>query len=150
MLKYIKIEVAIWLSQFFFVHLQHKKKDREITMATIKKEEYPIKDNWFEYLGNHYDCHYAIERDIKMILQEAETFHKDTFDKLYDKNTLRPDKIRIFVDGDNVPIYGMIIYLIDYKEEYNFPSRYACGGYYKFEFDNSVLLPHQYQESICW
>lgn len=117
-------------------------------MATIKKEEYPIKDNGFEYLGNHYDCQFAIKRDVKMILQEAETFHEDTFDRLYDKNTLRPDKIRIFVDGDNVPIYGMIIYLIDYKEEYN--SRYACGGYYKFEFDNSVLLPHPYQESICW
>ena len=33
------------------------------------------------------------------------------------------------------------------KENYN---RYACGGYYRFEFDNSVLLPHPYQESICW
>lgn len=117
-------------------------------MATIHKEVYPIKDNGFEYLGKHYDCEHAIERDIKMILQEAETSHEDTFDRLYDKNTLRPDKIRIFVDEDNVPIYGMIIYLIDYKEEYN--SRYACGGYYRFEFDYSVLLPHPYQESICW
>lgn len=35
-------------------------------MATIKEEEYPIKDNGFEYLGNHYDCQYAIERDIKV------------------------------------------------------------------------------------
>lgn len=118
-------------------------------MATIKKEEYPIiKDNGFEYLGKHYDCRPAIKRDVKMILQEAETSHKDTFDKLYDRSTLRPDKIRIYVDEDNVPIYGMIIYLIDYKEENN--SRYACGGYYRFEFDNSVLLPHPYQESICW
>lgn len=117
-------------------------------MATIKKEEYPIKNNGFEYLGNHYDCQLAIKRDVKMILQEAETSHKDTFDELYDRNTLRPDKIRIFVDGDNIPIYGMIIYLIDYKEE-NW-SRCACGGYYKFEFNNSVLFPHPYQESICW
>jgi len=117
-------------------------------MATIKYEEHPIKNNGFKYLGKHYDCHYAIERDVKMILQEAETSHKDTFDKLYDRDTLRPEKIRIFVDGDNVPIFGMIIYLIDYREENN--SRCACGGYYKFEFDNSVLLPHLYQESICW
>lgn len=117
-------------------------------MTTINKEEYPIKDNGFEYLGNHYDCQSAIKRDIKMILQEAETSHKDTFDILYDKNTLRADKIRIFVDEDNVPIYGMIIYLIDYKEGNN--SRCACGGYYKFEFNNSVLFPHLYQESICW
>ena len=117
-------------------------------MATIKKEEYPIKNNGFEYLDKHYDCQFAIKRDVKMILQEAETSHKDTFDKLYDRNTLRADKIRIFVDNNNVPIYGMIIYLIDYKDQNN--SRYACGGYYRFEFDNSVLLPHPYQESICW
>ena len=117
-------------------------------MATIKKEEYPIKNNGFDYLGKHYDCQFAIKRDVKMILQEAETSHKDIFDKLYDKSTLRPDKIRIFVDGDNVPIYGMIIYLIDYKGE-NI-SRCACGGYYGFKFDNSVLLPHLCQESICW
>ena len=116
-------------------------------MATIKKEEYPIKDNGFEYLGKHYDCKFAIERDIKMILQEAETSHKDTFDELYDRNTLRPDRIRIFADEDNVPVCGMIIYLIDNKEE-NY-SRHACGGYYIFEFDNTII-PHPYQESICW
>ena len=88
-------------------------------MATIKKEEYPINGDGFEYLGKHYDCELAIKRDIKMILQEAEISHKDTFDELYDRNTLRADKIRIFVDGDDVPIYGMIIYLIDYKEQNN-------------------------------
>ena len=121
-------------------------------MVTIKKEEYLIKDNGFEYLGNHYDCQLAIKRDIKMIIQEAETSHKDTFDELYDRNTLRANIIRIFVDEDNVPIYGIIIYLIDYKlesKEGNI-SRCACGGYYRFEFDNSTLLPHPYQESICW
>ena len=117
-------------------------------MTAIKKEEYPIKDNGFEYLGNHYDCQFAIKRDVKMILQEAEISHKDTFDELYDRNTLRPDKIRIYVDENDTPIYGMIIYLIDYKEENT--SRYACGGYYRFAFDNSVFLPHPYQESICW
>lgn len=117
-------------------------------MTTIKREEYPIKDNGFEYLGKQYDCHYAIERDIKMILQEAETSHKDTFDEFYDRNTLRPDKIRIFIDGDNVPIYGMIIYVIDYKNEQI--GRTACGGYYRFEFNRSTLMPHPFQESICW
>ena len=117
-------------------------------MATIKKEEYPIKNNGFEYLGKYYDCQHAIKRDVKMILQEAETSHKDTFDKLYDRNTLRADKIRIFVDGDNIPIYGIIIYLIDYKEG-NW-SRYACGGYYRFVFNEPMFLPHPYQESICW
>ena len=81
-------------------------------------------------------------------MQEAETSHKDGFDELYDRNTLRASKIRIFVDQNEVPIYGMIIYLIDYKEQNN--SRYACGGYYPFEFDNSILFPNPYQESICW
>ena len=117
-------------------------------MATIKTEEYPIKDNGFEYGGKTYDCQFAIKRDIKLIIQEAETSHKDTFDELYDRSTLRPDKIRIFADGDGVPIYGIVIYLIDYKDGND--SRYACGGYYRFEFDNSTLLPHPYQESICW
>ena len=117
-------------------------------MARIKKEEYPIKNNGFDYLDNHYDCHYAINRDIKMILQEAETSHKDNFDEFYDRETLRPDKIRLYVDEDNTPIYGMIIYLIDNKKgQY---SRSACGGYYRFEFNNSILMPHPFQESICW
>ena len=116
-------------------------------MVTINKKEYPIKDNGFEYLGKHYDCKLAIERDIKMIFQEAETSHQDTFNELYDRNTLRTDKIRIFVDENNTPIYGIIIYLIDYKDG---GGRYACGSYYPFEFDNSMLLPHPYQESICW
>ena len=111
-------------------------------------EEYPIIGNCFEYAGKTYDCSYAIKRDIKLIIQEAETSHKDSFNKLYDRNTLRADKIRIYVDKDDVPIYGMIIYLIDYKEQNN--SRYACGGYYGFEFGYSTLYPHPYQESICW
>ena len=117
-------------------------------MTTITEEEYPIVNNCFEFNSKIYDCKSAIERDIKMIIQEAETSHKDSFDKLYNRNTLRPDKIRIFVDRDNVPIYGMIIYLIDYKDGNN--SRYACGGYYGFDFGSSVLYPHPFQESICW
>lgn len=116
-------------------------------MATIHKEVYPIKDNGFEYLGKHYDCEHAIKRDIKMILQEAETSHEDTFDRLYDRNTLRPDKIHVFVDENGTPIYGMIVYIVNYKEG---GGRYACGGYYPFEFNNSLLMPHTFQESICW
>ena len=74
--------------------------------------------------------------------------HKDNFDEFYDRNTLRPRTMRLYVDENNIPIYGMIIYVIDYKKEHM--SRSACGGYYPFEFDNSILLPHPYQESICW
>ena len=115
-------------------------------MSTIKKEEYPIKDNGFEYLGNYYDCQFAIKRDIKMILQEAETSHKDSFDELYNRQSLRADKIRIFLDKENTPIFGMVIYLIEYKDKSW--KRCACGGYYLFWKDK--LFPHPYQESICW
>lgn len=115
-------------------------------MAIIRKE-FSIKENGFDYLGEHYDCRFAIKRDIKLILQEAETSHKDTFDERYDRNTLRADKIRVYLDEQNIPIYGMIIYIIDYKNENC--GRYACGGYYPFEFNNSMLIPHPYQESIC-
>ena len=75
-------------------------------MAKIKKEEYPIKNNGFEYMGNHYDCHYAIERDMKMIIQEAETSHKDNFDEFYDRNTLRPRTMRLYVDA----VFGSILW----------------------------------------
>lgn len=115
-------------------------------MATIKKEEYPIKDNGFEYDGKTYDCSYAIKRDIKLITQEAETSHKDTFDKLYDRQSLKADKVRIFLDKEDKPIFGMVIYLIEYKDKSW--KRCACGGYYPFWDDK--LFPHLYQESICW
>jgi len=114
-------------------------------MEAIKKEEYPIKNNGFECLGTHYDCQMAIERDIEMILQEAETSHKDTFDELYDRNTLRPYKIHAFVDENGIPIYGMIVYIVDYKEG---GGRHACGGYYPFFREE--IYPHPFQESICW
>ena len=61
-------------------------------------------------------------------------------------NYLKANKIQIFVDEDDVPIYGMIVYLIDYSNGKN--SRYACVGYYPFWDDK--LFPHPYQESICW
>jgi len=115
-------------------------------MATIKKEEYPINGNYFEYDGKTYDCSYAIKRDIKLIIQEAETSHKDSFDELYDRQSLKADRIRIFLDEEDKPIFGMVTYIIKYKEGNN--GRYACGGYYPFWDDE--LFTHPYQESICW
>lgn len=115
-------------------------------MATIKKEEYPIIGNCFEYDGKTYDCSYAIKRDIKLIIQEAETSHKDSFDELYDRQSLKADKVRIFLDKEEKPVFGMVIYLIEYKDKSW--KRCACGGYYPFWDDK--LFPHLYQESICW
>ena len=109
-------------------------------------EEYPIIGNCFEYDGKTYDCSYAIKRDVKLIIQEAETSHKDSFDELYDRQSLKADKVRIFLDKEDKPIFGMVIYLIEYKDKSW--KRYACGGYYPFWDDK--LFPHLYQESICW
>ena len=113
----------------------------------IIQKEYPIKDNGFEYLGKHYDCQFAIKRDIKMILQEAETSHKDTFDEVYDRETLKPKVIRLFTDEEGKPIYGMVLYTIHNNAGEGY-YRVACGGYYPFWDDK--LFPHLCQESICW
>ena len=115
-------------------------------MVTINKEEYPIKDNGFEYLGKHYDCQLAIKRDVKMIIQEAETSHKAHFDELYDRTTLKADKVRIVLDETKTPIYGMILYSIHQTHDNYW--RYACGSYYPFS--SFGFIPHPYQGSICW
>ena len=114
-------------------------------MATIKYEEYPIRDNGFEYLGTHYDCEFAIKRDIRMILQEAESSHKDEFENFYDKDSLVADKVRLFTDDSNIPIYGIIIYKIYNTSGY---WRCACGNYYPV--NGAHLEPHFFQASICW
>ena len=112
----------------------------------IQQETYPVINNNFEYDGKTYDCSYAIKRDIKMILNEAEESHKDSFGKLYDRESLKADKIRIFLDEEDKPVFGVVIYLINYKNENN--KKYACGGFYQFW--ETALFPHPYQESICW
>ena len=112
----------------------------------MKQEEYAIINNSFEYDNRIYDCSCAIERDIPIIIQEAENSHNDSFNELYDKQSLRAEKVRIFLDENNKPIFGIVIYFIDYKD--SDWKRSACGGYYPFCDDK--LFPHPYQESICW
>ena len=114
-------------------------------MTTIKYEEYPIKDNGFEYLGNYYDCKFAIKCDLKRILQEAKATHKEEFENFYDEDSLKPTQIRLFIDDNNVPIYGMILYKIYNKSDY---WRCACGNYYPI--NDFHLEPHLFQASICW
>jgi hypothetical protein len=108
-------------------------------------EEYPIIGNCFEYDGKMYDCSYAIKRDTKLIIQEAETSHKDYFDELYDRGSLKAGNVRLFFENNQL-LYGMIIYSIKYKE--NNIRRCACGDYYPFW--EGKLMPHPYQGSICW
>lgn len=115
----------------------------------MKYDTIEIKDNSFEYLDKQYDCSFAIEHDIKLIIQEAETSHKDTFDELYDRNSLIPVKVRLFFDETDKPVFGMIIYTIKYKNKTT--RRFACGNYYPiWTLHNLELIPHPYQGSICW
>ncbi len=118
----------------------------------MKYKEFDIKkDNTF-YLENHQiDCKAAIKNDKKLIILEAQNSHKDELEQLYDKNSLRPKKVRVFFYEDDCPIYAMLIYVINYKEGYDRYSygRYACGSYYPF-YNNKELLPHAFQNSICW
>lgn len=115
-------------------------------MGKIVEEEYPITENGFEYLGVRYDCNFAIKRDVKMILQEAEVSHKYEFESYYDKDSLIADKVRLFIDNSsNVAIYGMIIYKIYNKSGY---WRTACGNYYPI--NDFHLEPHLFQARICW
>ena len=111
----------------------------------MKIEEVNVHSDEFEFKGKKYDCELVTKRDKELILQEAETSHKDLFDKLYNRNSLKADKVRIFLDKENKPIFGMVIYLINYKNENC--QRFACGGYYQFW--ETALFPNPYQESIC-
>lgn len=112
----------------------------------MESVECPIINDCFEYNERMYDCGCAIERDIKMILQEAETSHGDSFDKTYDRQSLKANRVRIFLDEEGKPVFGMVIYAIEYKDE--IWKRSACGGYYPFW--EGKLFPHFFQESICW
>ena len=108
-----------------------------------------IIDGKFEYLGKVYDCKYLIERDKKNILREADESHKDTFDKLYYRDTLSPLKCRVYLDNNDKIVYLMIIYTVDYRD--GKCKRTACGDYYpECNFGENVLFPNPYQASICW
>lgn len=113
-------------------------------METI---EVKIKDRAFEYAGKQYECSMAVVYDKEQIIREAESSHKNEF-AAYDKYSLKPSNVRLFLDNNNNPIFGMILYTItNTKGKYN---RIACGNYYPIHSDLLMLLPHIYQASICW
>ena len=113
----------------------------------MRTEECPINtDLSFEYLGERYRCSFAIRQDIEPIIMEAKASHGETLDKLYDQSTLKPVKIRIYVDDQKAPVFGMVLYTINYKDSEL--QRNACGNYYPI-WDN-WLMPHPFQASICW
>jgi hypothetical protein len=117
-------------------------------------KEISITGTEFEFNGVKYDAKFAIRKDKKLIIAEANESHKEEFEKLYDKDSLKPNYVRLFLDEKNEIVYAMIIYLIKYKEESKyFTGRSACGNYYpiyKAATGKNFLEPHPYQASICW
>ena len=121
----------------------------------MKKEEIKITSlNKFEYNGLEVKINNQVfETDIKLILDEAKS-HKD-FESLYDKDSIKPDHIRLFIDENNEPIFAMVVYAIMYKsKDYDVlgDGRCACGNYYPIFTINKkrYFEPHNYQASICW
>lgn len=111
------------------------------------KKEVKIEDYAFEYAGRRYDCNMAILRDKEQIIQEAKSSHEDILND-YDIFSLEANTIRLFLDNNNNPMFGIIIYSIwNIKDKYR---RTACGDYYPINSDLLMLLPHTYQASICW
>ena len=113
--------------------------------------EISINQETMEYNGVTYELDYAIKKDKKAIFNEAMNSHGDTFETEYDKESFRPDKVSVYVSETGELLYGMIIYIIDYKDHKN--GRYACGNYYPFcklSTGKNFMEPHPYQASICW
>lgn len=111
----------------------------------MTQERIKINNNKFEYMDVAYDCEYAIEKDIELILDEAKKSHPD-FSKLYVVGSIKPREINVYFDNEGKPMFGMIIYSIDYKDILTF--RIACGGYYPI--GEKTVNIHPYQYSICW
>lgn len=116
-----------------------------------RREDIPVKDGKFEYKGKTFDCSYLIERDKKVILREADSSHADTFDKLYDRDSLKAVRAKLDIGKDGGIETLMIVYTIDYKAP-DTSSRLACGDYYPFCLlrGDTLFFQSAYQGSICW
>lgn len=112
----------------------------------MKTYEQPMEGNFFQYDGNDYDCKRAVRKDTECIIREAERSHKEAFHRLYKTDSIKPEKVRLYVDENENIMFAMIIYTIDYK--IGSLSRTCCGNYYPVE--NKTLCPHLFQGSICW
>lgn len=122
-------------------------------------EDIPVRDGKFEYKGRTFDCSYLIERDKEVILREADSSHADTFDKLYDRNSLKAVKAKLNIGSNGGIETVMIGYTIDYKAPDTSKSywpqnmkRLACGDYYPFYLlrGDTLFFQSNYQGSICW
>ena len=111
-----------------------------------KEVEINQNDSSCKYKGITYQCSYAIKKDKEQIINEAITNHNIEFAREYDKDSLKPVKVRLFTDYNDCPQFGMVLYEI--KNTANDYSRSACGNYYPIY--EEWLQPHFFQGSICW
>ena len=56
-------------------------------------KEISITGTEFEFNGVKYDAKFAISKDKKLIIAEANESHKEEFEKLYDKDSLKPNYV---------------------------------------------------------
>ena len=121
----------------------------------METKDIEITTSSFNYNGIEISIQRAIDVDTTLIKKKAEESHKDYFDRLYKKSII-PNKIRIFLNERNEPVFGMLIYYCEYQDWYKEKAfgtgREACGNYYPIENINGkyYLEPHPYQASICW
>lgn len=114
----------------------------------MKTEEIKMNSDSFEFNGKTYDCTLIVIKDKDLIIKEAEESHKEALYTLYERDSLHPDYVRLFLDDNDNPLYLMVIYLIKYRD--NKHGRYACGNYYPINKESHYVIPHPYQGSICW
>lgn len=123
----------------------------------MKEVEINVNSDKFEYNGVKYDCKWVVKKDKKIILQEAEESHKEQLESMYEKDSLAPDHVKLYMDDNGNPLYLMMVYVIKYKNKSTFGTgRYACGCYQPIENGLvnqegfNVVYPHPYQGSVCW
>ena len=107
----------------------------------------------FIYNGDFYNCEYLVAFEKLQILTEAEYSHKDEIDNMYDKDSLKPVRVKLYLDDNDKIMYLMVVYEILYKDHSS--GRYACGAYQVsknfFQFEGKTVVGyHNYQDSICW
>lgn len=104
----------------------------------------------FEWNGTEYSVEMAVKLDKEFIIMEAEHSHPTSLE-MYDFTKLEPKSIRLYYDKQTEePLYGLITYTVPYKV--GNLARLCCGGYYPlYTHDNwNCLMPHMYQNSVCW
>lgn len=108
----------------------------------------------FTHNGEFYDCEHLVAFEKLQILAEAKHSHKDDIENIYDKDSLKPLRVKLHLDDNDKIMHIMVVYEILYKDHSG--GRYACGAYqvsknfFKKADGKTVIGYHPYQDSICW